>query len=1127
MKDRFHQLRKRAQFIQTLVVNEGACSPGLSSTASHVDIATIFGRDNAKEEIIKMLFSTAYRRDGCVTVSRIVGMTGVGKTTLAQIVYNDDRVREHFDRTMWVCVNHDFDHSRILREMMVSDSQKINYTSLSQNQLYEEFLKFVGEKKRVLLVLDGVRTFNNGDWNKLLYLLKMGEIESSVLVTSQRSDVCSDMGMGVQNVYTLDPLNDSGSWALFQQSAFTEGNCPPELESFGREIVGKCKGLPLAVKAMGGLLQNNLDARKWRKISQLDVCEAEKVCRSEKPNILPMLKVSYNHLPSYLKPLFSYCSLLPKGHSFNQKELAQFWMAESLIQPQGQETMEETASEHFDDLLMRSFFHRISPHNKSQDYNYMMHDLYHELARYISSPYCCPVEDSKKHNFSTKIRHISLGCRDVEEVVFDVEEAVLEIIDKCKKVRTLLFPDYHLKKEFGQALDKMFKSLKYMRVLDLSSSTILELPKSVKELKLLRYLNLSKTEIKRLPDSICKLFYLQTLKLLECPQFSQLPQNLAKLINLRHLELDEEFWCKTTKLPPRIGSLTSLHTLYKFPIQRKVGYGIEELEGMSYLTGTLYISELENAVNAWEAKLNKKESLHKLVLEWRSGDDALQDEAAQMRVLEDLRPHSDLKELQIVYFRGTVFPLWMTEGQLQNLVTVSLKFCTRCRVLPLGGLPHLEKINIEGMKELEELQELGEYPSLVFLQISNCRNLMKLPSHFPYLEDLKIIHCNSLKTLAVTPLLKVLVLVNNLVLEDLNEVDHSFSSLLELKINGCPKLKALPQICTPNKVEIGGCNLLEALSARDYSQQLEHLILDECEDETLVVGAIPRSSSLNSLVISNISKATCFPKWPHLPGLKALHIRHCEDLVALSQEASPFQDLTSLKLLSIQGCSKLVKLPREGLPTTLECLTLSYCTNLESLGPIDVLKSLTSLKGLHIKHCPKVHSLPEEGVSTSLQHLIIEGCPTLAEQSRRDGGLDWPKIMHVPHIEIDSTQVSPSLDLSNQVQGHPKASSTRWYHHLMPWKGGKIEGKHPAEASNSAEQRPNVKRKGPPEPSSLGERRQTFDKGTIELPNLVKHERNFEKERLEPSNLLEHVRTFDNEMAEPSNLEEHGEYSTT
>ncbi|WJZ81425.1 hypothetical protein VitviT2T_001268 [Vitis vinifera] len=176
---------------------------------------------------------------------------------------------------------------------------------------------------------------------------------------------------------------------------------------------------------------------------------------------------------------------------------------------------------------------------------------------------------------------------------------------------------------------------------------------------------------------------------------------------------------------------------------------------------------------------------------------------------------------------------------------------------------------------------------------------MKLPSHFPYLEDLKIKHCVSLNTLVVTRLLKVLVLVDNIVLEDLNEVKQSFSSLLVLKINCCPKLKVLPQICTPDKMEIGGSNLLEALSARDYSQHLEHLIVDECEDETLVVGAIPRRTSLNSLVISNISKATCFPKWPHLPGLKALHICHWKDLVTLSQEASPFQDLTSLKLLSV------------------------------------------------------------------------------------------------------------------------------------------------------------------------------------------------------------------------------------
>ena len=208
----------------------------------------------------------------------------------------------------------------------------------------------------------------------------------------------------------------------------------------------------------------------------------------------------------------------------------------------------------------------------------------------------------------------------------------------------------------------------------------------------------------RIAHSICKLFYLQTLKLLECPFFSELPRNLVNLINLRHLELDEALWFNSDfKLPPRIGSLTNLQTLSRFPIRRdQVGHGIEELKGMSYLSGSLLISNLENAVNAEEAKLDKKEMLDKLVLEWSSnniGDDAV-------KVLEDLMPHSDLKELQILHFGGTKFPHWMTDHRhpihLQNLVTVSLEYCTRCTTLSLGGLLHLKKLYIKEMNELEQ-----------------------------------------------------------------------------------------------------------------------------------------------------------------------------------------------------------------------------------------------------------------------------------------------------------------------------------------------------------------------------------------------------------------------------------------
>ncbi|XWS58624.1 hypothetical protein CRYUN_Cryun08bG0050700 [Craigia yunnanensis] len=92
------------------------------------------------------------------------------------------------------------------------------------------------------------------------------------------------------------------------------------------------------------------------------------------------------------------------------------------------------------------------------------------------------------------------------------------------------------------------------------------------------------------------------------------------MVNLHYLELDDMFWFKCRTLPPRMGNLTSLQNLHAFPVSGTSGHGIEELKDMANLTGTLNISNLENAVNAAEAKLNEKEGLQKLVLEWSDKD---------------------------------------------------------------------------------------------------------------------------------------------------------------------------------------------------------------------------------------------------------------------------------------------------------------------------------------------------------------------------------------------------------------------------------------------------------------------------------------------------------------------------
>ncbi|XP_062172112.1 putative disease resistance protein RGA3 [Alnus glutinosa] len=636
-----------------------------------------------------------------------------------------------------------------------------------------------------------------------------------------------------------------------------------------------------------------------------------------------------------------------------------------------------------------------------------MHDLIHDLAQSISSPNCCQVKGNELYSFSEQSRHVSLLGK-------DVEQPMLEIVNNAKKLRTLLLPSGHLK-TFGQALDKVFRTLQFIRGLDLSSSQISKLPDSIEELKLLRYLNLSRTEISVLPNSICNLFNLQTLKLLGCAWLSALPKDLGNLVNLQHLELDAMFWFKLSMLPPNMGNLTSLHNLPVFQVGDKNGYGVEQLEKMAYLSGKLHISNLENAVNARDAKLNEKKSLVKLVFEWSDRVVNTQDEATESSLLEDLQPHSNIRELQIIRYRGNEFPAWIQEGRLQNLVSLTLNGCIKCKTLALGQLPKLQALYIKGMQELEKWTEVEICHSLSSLKLSNCPDLRELPSIFPNLQVLKIKSCNSLRALPVTPFLHFLILIDNLILEDWNEVnlvleDTPFINLIELKVTGCPKLQALPEIFFPQKLEISRCDLLTTLPPPPHAQHLQHLAVDGCHDGALV-RAIPDTSSLYSLVVSSISNISSLPKWPQLPGLKASFIHDCKDLMSLSNgEEGSLRTLTSLNLLSIRNCQMLETL-NEDLPTSLECLSITSCPLLKSFS----LENLPSLKDLYIEDCPMLQSLPEDGLPNSLKHLQIKTCPLLTEQCQREGGggPDWPKIAEIPDLDIDSHIVIPSTSVPN------------------------------------------------------------------------------------------------------------------
>lgn len=882
------------------------------------DTSDIVGRDEEKNEVVRwLLLEEESDNNGRVPVFPIIGMGGLGKTTLAQLAYNDGRVYKkrdescHFKVAMWINVSVDSSVDRILREM-VEILTEMRHDMVPQSSIKSHILEVL-DGKRFLLVLDDVWV-EKLDWEPLHDFLKQCPKGSKVLVTSRNGNVARIMG--ATHLHTLGHLPEERCWDLFVKRAFPpNGAFSTDLEEIGREIIRRCNFLPLAVKAMAGLLRGNNDVSQWQRILRNGIWESEQYSFGNgAPNILPALKLSYDHLPSQLKQCFAYCYIFPKGHMFDKNDLVKLWIAEGYIQLRGENKLEEAASDYFNELLARSFFQILDIDSQEQ---FKMHDLIHDLAKSVSS--CCQhVEENKPCSIEQTLRHVSLNCK-------DVQKPAQEIL-KAKKLRTLLLPISY-PRDFGHTLDKMFHALKYMRVLDLSSSSIVDLPKSIGELKLLRYLDLSRTEIRLLPNTICNLSNLQILKLLGCLWLLELPKDLGNLRNLRYLELDEMFWYKCSTLPPGIGGIANLHNLHTFHVRRENGYGIEELKSMNSLEGTLHISKLENSTDAKAAELKQKEGITKLILEWSKEVANSQDQTEQDTVLEDLEPYQSLRELHIHQYIGSRLSSWMGNGMLENLYKLSLNHCASCRILSLGPLPRLGELFIKGMLELAEWPETL-YPSLTRVTISKCPQLRELPRIFPNLRVMKIKHCDALKALPVMPTVEFLFLSNNALLEEWREVpvfirNHggqdeyiqqvSFMKLLELSIVNCPRLQGMPQIFFPQKLQISGCPLLRTLP--QLNQRLQCLEIDNCNGSSLIE-AIESTGSLYSLIISNIANLASLPKLPHLPQLKSLYIHNCQDLVCLSCEDSSLQNLTSLEFLSVSGCQKLVVFSEEGLPTS-------------------------------------------------------------------------------------------------------------------------------------------------------------------------------------------------------------------
>ncbi|ONK79584.1 uncharacterized protein A4U43_C01F7860 [Asparagus officinalis] len=829
-------------------------------TSPIIDTSDIVGRgiERATDDLVERIVKKDERKP---QVFAITGMGGIGKTTLAKNIFNHPRVKSEFSTKIW----------EIIRG---AGGDPCNLQTKAE---LEPLLKDAGSGKTFILVLDDV--WRADVWGGLLRSpLQSGAVGSRVLVTTRDANVAKQMG--AVHIHPVEQFPPKSGWELLCKSLYVTGE-EEEMQSLrgvGAQIVGKCDGLPLAIKSIAGvLIKKGRYRREWEKVLEKDAWTMDELPE----DLRGALYLSYEDLPSNLKQCFLYCSLFPEDYKFDRAELVQYWAAEGFAETQ-KDSFLEPAEECFEELVRRHLIYK-----EAEGY-YKMHDLLRSLAQFLSQDesFCGEAQELTTVPATTKIRRLTLTEKGGPALIPQPSRSQ-------RSLRTLF-----LRAPYGLGSD-VFAGFPLLRVLSLAKSGIDCIPDAVGNLIHLRLLDLSCTGISSLPESIRNLTNLQVLDLSGCISLDSLSDALGNLIHLRLLDLSST---RMSSLPESIGNLTNLqvldlaycHSLHSLPrdITRlcdlrvievrgtgKLSFvpsGMGRLERLNHFNGfvvggeqgciledlsplerlrVLGIRNLKEAVVVQEGRrvLRNKCHLKKLRLActyklWASPPAAEYSEGEIRRiqdVLEELAPPPCLEKLVIRGYFGRRFPVWMMSPSLGSLLprltSLSLLKCRNVVQLPpLGLLPELRRLTI--VDAFEAAVSFG----------SEAYGSGSTPVLFPKLESFRLSRMPNLREGSICR----------------DEDITVFPNLVELTVKDCPTLKSLP----------GGLKGSPLKELRIYRAGLR------------VIDRLPHLRG--SLVIASCQS---LERISHLPALREeLHIDNCQSLERISH-------LPALRELRIEG----------------------------------------------------------------------------------------------------------------------------------------------------------------------------------------------------------------------------------
>ncbi|CAA3027697.1 late blight resistance homolog R1A-10 [Olea europaea subsp. europaea] len=678
----------------------------------------VVGFKDEAEKVTKLLIEGPEE----LQVISIVGMAGLGKTTLAKMIYTDPNVIFKFYNCAWIFVSQEYSKKEVLQDIL-RQFTKPSDVDMNEDELADELRKFL-EKGNYLIVMDDVWT--NEAWDDLKTAFPENKNKSRILLTTSIEKVANHANPNI-DPYKLRFLTTEECTILLRRKALGSMECPDELREHELQIVQKCRGLPLAIVVIGGiLLGKGKESESWKKVAES--VEAF-INMDDEKKMDHFIEMSFDNLPYHLKTCFLYFGIFPEDFQIPVWKLLRLWIAEGFIQQsEGMNmSLEDIAEEYLEDFISRNLVMVGQRRLNGKVKTCHIHDMLHLFCKKRAVQESFFVEITQLNQGTCSSSNLdSEKCRRLS-----INSKILEYISSKPtgpRVRSFLcFAPEEITLQRGQN-SSIPCAFKLLRVLDGKPIHFTRFPADLTQLVHLRYLVLS-CNFEILPAALSSLWNMQTLVVETSSRTLEIKADVWKMIQMRHLK-------------------TNVSTTLKGPLakSRKSKEDSRNFQTLSTISPESCTEGVFAAAPCLR-KLGIRGKLAKL-LHIKHNGSSLFDCLGKLDYLENLKLWND------------VYPQPPSEGKISSLPQ-NYKFPSNLKKLTIvetrldwkhmSTLGLLEGLEILKLKDNAFIGDLwksqdGGFRSLIVLHIGRTDLVYWKASavHFPRLKCLRLNHCSEL-----------------------------------------------------------------------------------------------------------------------------------------------------------------------------------------------------------------------------------------------------------------------------------------------------------------------------------------------------------------------------------------------